>query len=138
MVVETFQDLAPDLLHKTVRKFGSLDCSNSGDKLYGLIGILDERTRASVEPDYTRGVSHAYYQTLKIGYQELYREDGSLLLPERCEKLTGPYLGYYCDARDAFRMADRESVAILPQVLGEIRSHVDRQHALTDVIVGAQ
>jgi hypothetical protein len=35
-------------------------------------------------------------------------------------------------------MADRESVAILRQVLDEIRSHVDMQHALTDAMVEAQ
>jgi hypothetical protein len=49
-VVETFQDLAPDLMYKMVCKFGSLDYSDSRDNLYGLIGILDERTRVSVEP----------------------------------------------------------------------------------------
>lgn len=133
-VIETFQDLTPDLLHDVMRKFGTLDCSDPRDKLYGLLGILDQRITATVQPDYTKGVDYAYYQALKIGYQELYREQGILSFPECCERLSGEYLGYYCDVRDAFRMANRESVLILQEVLAEIRSHTHFQDALADAV----
>lgn len=137
-VMETYHDLTPDLLHKVVRKFGMLDCSDLRDKLYGFMGILDERSRALVDTDYAGGVNYAYYQALQIGYRELYHEQGPLSFPVRCERLSGEYLGYYCDARDAFEMADKESVVILRQVVNEISSSLHVQTAIADAMVEAQ
>ncbi|ERF76372.1 hypothetical protein EPUS_07079 [Endocarpon pusillum Z07020] len=117
-VTETFQSQTPDLLHEAVSNFGSLESSDPRDKLYGLLGILDERTRARVEPDYTKGVSHAFYQALKIGLQELHCDSGVVSCPK--EAALGRYLAYYCDARDAFGMADGESISLLRQVLSEL------------------
>jgi hypothetical protein len=95
--------------------------------------MLDESSGARVEPDYTKGVSYAYYQALKIGLWELYCDRGVVAFPDRRES-HGMYLGYYCDTRDAFGMADGESVSILRQVLSELRL----QTVLQDAVAEAQ
>ncbi|KAE8443939.1 hypothetical protein EG329_001249 [Mollisiaceae sp. DMI_Dod_QoI] len=117
--IVTYQSQVPDLL-QVLRKFGKLDCSDPRDKLYGLLGLLDERTRAKVQPDYTKPVSYAYYQALKIGLQELYGERRGVIYPDQWEGTVDSYLGYYCDARDAFGMEDGESLSILRRVLDEL------------------
>jgi hypothetical protein len=131
-VAKTFQSRTSNLLHQVMRKFGRLESSDPRDKLYGLLGMLDESSGARVEPDYTKGVSYAYYQALKIGLWELYRDRGVVAFPDRRES-HGTYLGYYCDTRDAFGMADGESVSILRQVLSELRLQTALQDAVTEV-----
>jgi hypothetical protein len=131
-VAKTFQSGTSNLLHQVMRKFGRLESSDPRDKLYGLLGILDESSGARVEPDYTEGVSYAYYQALKIGLWELYCDRGVMAFLNRRES-HGTYLGYYCDTRDAFGMADMESVSILRQVLGELRLQTVLQDAVAEV-----
>lgn len=132
-VMETYQSQVPDLLHQAVRKFGNLECSDPRDRLYGLLGILNERSRAKIEVDYRRDVSYAYYQALKIGLQELYGERGLIYLHSNGAK-DHSYLGYYCDLRDRFGINDGHSLSILRRVLGEL----DFPARLQDVISGAQ
>jgi Heterokaryon incompatibility protein (HET) len=131
-VVKTFQSRTPNLLHQVMRKFGRLESSDPRDKLYGLLGMLDESSAARVEPDYTKGVSYAYYQALKIGLWELYCDRKVVAFPDQRES-DGMYLGYYCDTRDAFGMADGESVSILRQVLSELRFQTILQDAVAEV-----
>lgn len=131
-VAKAFQSRTSNLLHQVMRKFGRLESSDPRDKLYGLLGMLDESSGARVEPDYTKGVSYAYYQALKIGLWELYCDRGVVASPNRRES-HGTYLGYYCDTRDAFGMADGESVSILRQVLGELRLQTVLQDAVAEV-----
>lgn len=131
-VAKAFQSRTSNLLHQVMRKFGRLESSDPRDKLYGLLGMLDESSGARVEPDYTKGVSYAYYQALKIGLWELYCDRGVVASPDRRES-HGTYLGYYCDTRDAFGMADGESVSILRQVLSELRLQNVLQDAVAEV-----
>ena len=130
--IEYYQSQISDPLYLTLLKFGKLDCSDPRDKLYGLLGILAERSRAKVRPDYTKDVSYAYYQALKIGLEELYLERGAVTLHPR--DTSAAYLQYYCDVRDAFKMADGESISILQQVLREL----DFQSRLRDAILEVQ
>src|SRR3569833_2732749 len=74
----TYQDTTPDLLHLMIRKFGRQECSNPRDRLYGFLGMLAERSRRMVVPDYGRDVRYAFYQALRVGMAEIYAErDGS-------------------------------------------------------------
>lgn len=132
MMAGTYQLRILDPLYRIMRKFSKLECSDPGDKLYGLLGIMDDSASAAVQPDYTRGVSYAYYQALKLGLQELYLEYGAVEFG-RHENADGAYLGYYCDMRDAFGMEDGESLSILRQVLRELRFETGVQDALFEV-----
>ena len=117
-MTQTFQSQDPDHLFEVICKFGSLQSSDPRDKLYGLLGLLDERSKSRVKAEYSRGVDYAFYQALKVGLQEIYGETG--LVSHLGTLARGKYLGYYCDARDAFVMQDAESVSILRQVLKEL------------------
>ena len=132
-LTETFQSQTPDLFYQIVRKFSKLDCSDPRDKLYGFLGIIHPRSKARVKPDYTKDVSYAYYQALKVGFQELYLERGAVEFPDNGKYENDPYLGYYCDVRDAFGMADGESMSILRQVLGELQFQIRLKDAVLEV-----
>ena len=73
-VMGTYHSHVPDLLHEVVRLFGGLDCTDPRDRLYGLLGLLRERSAALVVPDYGRGVEHAIYQALRVGILEIAHE----------------------------------------------------------------
>jgi hypothetical protein len=132
-VIVTYQSQIPDLLHQLVRKFGKQECSDPRDRLYGLLGLLNERSRARVEVNYERDVSYAYYQALKFGLQELCGESSSVAFPDFRSYMDEGYLAYYCDVRDAFSMDDGESLSILRQVLGELKFQTPMQDAVFEV-----
>ncbi|KAF4629879.1 hypothetical protein G7Y89_g8272 [Cudoniella acicularis] len=132
-VMATYQSQVPDLLYQVVRKFGRLDCSDPRDRLYGLLGILNERSREKIEPDYRRDVRYACYQALKIGLQELSFEKRSVVFPDHFEDTDHTYLAYYCDVRDAFSIEDGVSLSILRQVLNELQFPARLQDAIFEV-----
>jgi hypothetical protein len=129
-VIVTYQSQIPDLLYQLVRKFGKQECSDPRDRLYGLLGLLNERNRARVDVNYERDASYAYYQALKIGLQELYGERSNVVFPDFRSYMDEGYLAYYCDVRDAFNMEDGESLSILRQVLDELKFQTHIQEAL--------
>ncbi|KAI1249189.1 hypothetical protein MGN70_008799 [Eutypa lata] len=142
VVFETYQSRVPDLLHQIVRKFGGLACSDPRDRLYGLLGLLHERSRALITPDYSRGVDHAVYQALRAGLLEIHREQWPVLggastatttadiyygggagrgYVDGEDKICGSdCLAYYCDVRDAFGIPDSRAAALLRRVLDEL------------------
>jgi hypothetical protein len=131
--MENYQSKTPDLIYQIVRKFSRLECSHPRDRLYGLLGIIHPRSRARVKPDYTRDVGYTYYQALKAGFQELYHERSSVGLAFSDGKyMDDAYLGFYCDVRDAFGIADRESLLILRRVLGELQYHIRLKNTVFD------
>ncbi|KAL7621637.1 hypothetical protein AAE478_008964 [Parahypoxylon ruwenzoriense] len=130
-VAETYQSQVPDLIYEVVRKFGMLGCSDPRDKLYGFLGILKESSRAKVNPDYTKNVSDAYRQALKIGLEEISDEFSMVGDVNRTSEMEKESLAYYCDVRDAFGIADGESMEILKGVAAELRL----QAQLTDPMV---
>ncbi|KAH8889016.1 hypothetical protein GQ53DRAFT_870792 [Thozetella sp. PMI_491] len=119
-VVTLYQSRIPDRLHEILHKFGSLECSDKRDRLYGLLGLMQEHTRARIKPDYGRGIDYAYRQALKIGFEELISERLPFPSWDHRDRQRGAYLRYFCDARDAFGIPDVQSVTILREVLGEI------------------
>ncbi|KAI3323169.1 heterokaryon incompatibility protein-domain-containing protein [Xylariaceae sp. AK1471] len=130
--VTTYQSTVMDPLHEAIRTFGNLECSDPRDKLYGFLGILNERARGRVKLDYTKDKKFAYYQTLKIGFEEIYGEEGSTVyLCPRGERV--PYIAFYCDARDAFGMGDEESLRILRDVLKELRFQTQLENGFFEV-----
>ena len=72
--IETYHSHVPDLLHHIIPLFGGLDCTDPRDRLYGLLGLLHERSAGLVAPDYSRGIDHAVYQALRAGIVEIARE----------------------------------------------------------------
>ncbi|KAH8674516.1 heterokaryon incompatibility protein-domain-containing protein [Tricladium varicosporioides] len=131
--VVNYQTQIQDLLYQVMRKFGKLECSDPRDRLYGLMGILNKRSRARVEPNYRRDVSYAYYQALKIGLQELSAEGNIVSLPDHRLDADCSYLAYYCEVRDAFRMEDGLSLSILRRVLDELHLYTRLQDAFFQV-----
>ncbi|TAQ86636.1 hypothetical protein B7494_g5061 [Chlorociboria aeruginascens] len=125
IVVGTYQSQVPDPIYRIVREFSKLDCSDLRDRLYGFLGLIHQRSRAKVKPDYSRDVKYAYYQTLKIGLEEMYYDARPLF----SDRNRDTYLGYYCDVRDAFCMADGESLSILRHVLDELHFHTRMRDA---------
>ncbi|KAI1261326.1 heterokaryon incompatibility protein-domain-containing protein [Xylariaceae sp. FL1019] len=119
--VVTYQSPIMDPLYRVVRRFGKLECSDPRDKLYGFLGIIQERSRGLVKLDYTKGVDCAYYQALKIGLQEIYEEEASIVYVSQSEDRKHPYLAFYCEARDAFGIEDEMSLRIVREVLKELR-----------------
>lgn len=124
--IVTYQSPVPDLLYHLIRKFRKLQCSDQRDKLYGFLGILNQRSRSKVIVDYEKDTSYAYYQALKIGLLELYGERSGVVFPERGDTT---YLAYYCDVRDTFAIEDRESLKILRRVLDELNFETKVQDA---------
>lgn len=120
MVGKTYQSQVPDLLHEVIQKFGKHDCSDRRDKLYGFLGIIKQSSRAKVNPDYTKDVSYAYRQALRVGFEEICDEFWAAPSPRAGVEMYRTCLAYYCDARDAFGMGDAESMAILQDVVDEI------------------
>ena len=78
-------------------------------------------------------MSYAFYQAPKIGLHEIYRKRGVVTFLHPHEESDGAYLGYHCDARDAFGMAEGDSVFILRQVLGELRCQTHQQDAMSEL-----
>ena len=132
-VTKTFQSRDSDLLYEAVSKFGRLECSDPRDKLYGLLGILSERSRVRVGPDYTKDVGYAFRQALNIGLEEIYHGHGTLARSNQQGDLGSEYLGYFCDARDAFGIAEPESISILRHVLNELDFHPIFEDAMAEV-----
>ncbi|KAI2464391.1 HET-domain-containing protein [Annulohypoxylon bovei var. microspora] len=122
MVTETYQSHTPDLIHEVIQKFGMLECSDPRDKLYGFLGVLRDSTRAKVNPNYAMPVSYAFRQALKIGLEETGGEYWFGMYSRSREHVYSIWLAYYCDVRDAFNMEDSESMAILQEVVAELRS----------------
>ncbi|KAF5007610.1 hypothetical protein FDECE_6074 [Fusarium decemcellulare] len=131
-VLQTYQSTTPDLIHQMIRKFGRHECSDPRDKLYGLLGILNETSRSKVEPDYGRSVSYAYYQALKVGIEEIWPGDKVTGQSDWIEYTEGAFVGYYCDARDAFGLEDEVSIPILRQVLKELGFRARMKEAIFD------
>ncbi len=115
--MSSYQSRIPDPLYLAVRKFGKLQCTDPRDRLYGLLGLLDDRTRARIKPDYTRDVDYAFRQALQIGLEELCgHRNGRPFLSDGAGYTR---LGYYCDLRDAFGLSDERARSILREVLDE-------------------
>ncbi|KAJ3547637.1 hypothetical protein NM208_g1409 [Fusarium decemcellulare] len=129
-VLQTYQSKTPDLINQMIRKFGRHECSDPRDKLYGLLGILNETSRGKVKPDYGRSVSYACYQALKVGIEECWSTD----YPTNrwIEYTEGTFIDFYCDARDAFGLDDEVSIPILRQVLKELGFRARMQEAIFD------
>ncbi|KAH0527346.1 hypothetical protein TsFJ059_002357 [Trichoderma semiorbis] len=101
---ETYQSRVSDELHSIMRKFGRLQCTDIRDRLYGFIGLLDERSRKKLNPDYKRSVEYAFYQALKFGLEELCPGYGV-----SSWGLGGSWISYFCEVRDAFNTGDEIS-----------------------------
>ena len=121
--IRSYQSRIPDPLHQAVRKFGKLDCTDQRDRLYGLLGLVNDRTRARINIDYTKDVGYAYYQALKAGLQELIPEWDSKAVATWRRDYDISYLGYYCDVRDAFGLQEEQSKSVLRQVIEELSLH---------------
>ncbi|KAL6832013.1 heterokaryon incompatibility domain-containing protein [Trichoderma camerunense] len=115
MSFEPYQSRVSDELHSIMRKFGRLQCTDIRDRLYGFIGLLDERSRKKLNPDYKRSVEYAFYQALKFGLEELCPGYGV-----SSWGLGDSWISYFCEARDAFNMGDEISVRIFRQVYREL------------------
>ncbi|KAH9908609.1 heterokaryon incompatibility protein-domain-containing protein [Xylariomycetidae sp. FL2044] len=136
-LVSTYQSHIPDPVHEVIRKFGKLHCSDPRDKLYGFLGILNERARASIVPDYTKGVTYAFYQALKLGLQEIYAEDEDLVVvsrrrPQGRRRREFDH-GYFGDARDAFALDQEVAARVLRRVLDELHFRDRISGAIMDV-----
>ncbi|VUC29176.1 unnamed protein product [Clonostachys rosea] len=127
--VHTYKSRLPDTLWQLMWKFGRQKCTDPMDKLYGLLGILQEDTRARIKPDYGKGATYAFYQALNVGLQKLYpieeRIIGDPFLDGNCS-----YISYYCDVRNAFSLDDRVTMPILRQVCKELQLYRRGRDAL--------
>ncbi|OTA98118.1 hypothetical protein M426DRAFT_123369 [Hypoxylon sp. CI-4A] len=99
------------MVYETLSKFGVQNCSDVRDKLYGFLGLLNESSRARVDPDYTKPSSYACYQALKIGLEEMNGELGSKAGPRSPFKEYTISIPYYRDVRGAFSMTQTEMIA---------------------------
>ncbi|KAI1080533.1 HET-domain-containing protein [Whalleya microplaca] len=132
-IAETYQSSVPDLVHEVVRKFGMLACSDPRDKLYGFLGLLKDASKAQVRADYTRDVRYAYRQALKLGLEEIYREQEPVVPGDWSRQSGyGEYLTYFREACDAFGMEEAESVDILSQVVVELGLDTRLMDAMAD------
>lgn len=131
----TYQSHIPDPLHQIMGKFGKLNCSDPRDKLYGLLGLLRERSSSLIHPDYEKGIEYAFFQALVTGIEELLVERASMLSRGQAHAeigTDGSFLVYYCDVRDAFEISDEESVLVLKKVLDESQDWRRRNNTLGD------
>ncbi|KAI1331957.1 heterokaryon incompatibility protein-domain-containing protein [Xylariaceae sp. FL0255] len=138
-----YQSSFTNPLHEVIRTFGQLECSDPRDKLYGFLGILNEQARGLVNLDYTKDVTFAYYQALKIGLEEIYGREGSIMEVEPPSMSSSkavhlPYLSFYCHTRDAFGIGDAESMYILKQVLRELRFGLRARQDVLDAQIQLQ
>ncbi|KAK5655598.1 hypothetical protein OQA88_5529 [Cercophora sp. LCS_1] len=78
-----YQSHVPDGLMDVMGKFGGLGCVDARDKLYGFLGILNERTRRMVRADYGRGVGFAFEQAYRVGLLDG-TEDGAMRWDRTC------------------------------------------------------
>ncbi|KAH8592364.1 heterokaryon incompatibility protein-domain-containing protein [Bisporella sp. PMI_857] len=120
-IIKPFQSQVGDLVYRLVTKFGTWACSDPRDRLYGLLGLLNEKSKAKIQPDYQKGKDFAFYQALKIGFEEIYADNYPVDYIESKRRASLGYWPYYCDSRSAFGMSDAEGARILRQVLGELR-----------------
>ena len=118
--IRSYQSRIPDPLHQAVRKFGKLECTDQRDRLYGLLGLVNDRTRAKINIDYTKGVDYAFYQALKAGLEELFLAWDSPNVSTGWQTRDISYLGYYSDVRDAFSLEEEQSKSILRQAIEEL------------------
>ncbi|CAH0027011.1 unnamed protein product [Clonostachys rhizophaga] len=127
--VHTYKSRLPDTLWQLMWKFGRQNCSDPMDKLYGLLGILHEDTRAQIKPDYGRGVIYAFYQALSVGLQRLFPiEDRTI--GEQFLDGKRSYISYYCDVRNAFSLDDEITKPILRQVCKDLQLYRRGRDAL--------
>ncbi|CAI6100931.1 unnamed protein product [Clonostachys chloroleuca] len=127
--VHTYKSRLPDTLWQLMWKFGRQNCSDPMDKLYGLLGILHEDTRAQIKPDYGRGAIYAFYQALSVGLiQHFPIEDRSI--GEQFLDGNRSYISYYCDVRNAFSLDDEITMPILRQVCKELQFYRRGRDAL--------
>lgn len=68
------QTQLPDSLPDIMARYGHLKCSDPRDRLYGFLGLLEEKTRKDICVDYSRGVEFAFYQGLKAGLIEVVQD----------------------------------------------------------------
>ncbi|KAK8029680.1 heterokaryon incompatibility protein-domain-containing protein [Apiospora rasikravindrae] len=130
-VTVTYQSHMPDLLHQIMGKFGRLDCSDSRDKLYGLLGLLKERSSLMIQPNYEKGVDFALSQALATGIDELLSERLATISTSSTHGGIGTddsFFIYYCNVRDAFGMKDAETIPVLQRVLQDSRE----RHNISD------
>ena len=128
--IEEYQSQIPDDLHEVLTKYGHLECSDTRDKLYGFLGLLNERARSQIRADYERGVGFAFYQALRVGLMELAREVVADLAGREHEH---EYPGYgrgvdrgwverfYQTAKGVFGMEEKEGREVLERVVRELR-----------------
>ncbi|KAK8113025.1 HET-domain-containing protein [Apiospora sp. TS-2023a] len=131
----TYQSHIPDPLYQIMGKFGKLNCSDPRDKIYGLLGLLRERSSSLIQPDYEQGVEYAFSQALATGLEELLVERASAVPRSQANAeigADGSFLTYYCDVRDAFGISDEESIPILRQLLEESQVWKRRNSTLND------
>lgn len=129
-VTRTYKSQRPDSYYDVIATFSQLGCTDPRDKLYGVLGILHDGHRVRV--DYEEGIEFAFYQALKLGFQDSHLRREDVLYPEDPDVGThDTYLGYYCFIRDAFGMKDDNvSIGLLRRVLKELRFQ-SRLHGAT-------
>lgn len=116
-----YQSRMPEPLHHVLATFGHLNCSDPRDKLYGLLGLLKEETRANIEVDYTRDVHSVFYQALSAGLDEIFRERVPVTPQKAPTEPDGAYLQYYYVVRDAFEIDNSDGVQMLRRFVQEFR-----------------
>lgn len=116
-----YQSRMPEPLHHVLATFGQLSCSDPRDKLYGILGLLREETRANIEVDYTKDVGFAFYQALSAGLDEIFRERVPVTPQKAPTEPDGAYLQYYYVVRDSFEMDYGDSVGMLRRFVREFR-----------------
>lgn len=128
-----YQTQLPDSLPDIMARYGHLECSDPRDKLYGLLGLLTEKSRKDICVDYGRGADFAVYQGLKVGLAELVREiEADLVVSSVCMTKEGRIKRdrkidqYYRNISQSFResVSGEEGERILQQVLDEL--HIKR------------
>jgi hypothetical protein len=120
MTIETYQSRVPDVLYEIFLAFPVLECSDPRDRLYGLMGLLNDRSRAMIKPDYEKDLRYAFYQALKVGLEEIYHALGAAAFSKRDDGKQDAYLGYYSHIRDAFGMTEEDGMSVLRQVFSDL------------------
>lgn len=114
-----YQSRMPEPLHHVLATFGQLHCTDPRDKLYGLLGLLKEETRASIQVDYARDTHFAFYQALAAGLDEIFRERVPLTPQKPPTEPDGGYLQYYYVVCGAFEIDHSDSVRMLRRFVHE-------------------
>ncbi|KAI1759582.1 HET-domain-containing protein [Hypoxylon sp. FL1150] len=117
-LVESYPAPEPDPLHEVIRLFGKHNCADPRDKLYGFLGLIAASSRAGVDPDYSRDITYAYDQALKLGLEEIHNEYAATHHPIKPRDAYAKYLAYYFN----------QSFEVLRGVVLRIR--IEAQHAV--------